>query len=95
MGSQAKVESKAAAPLDTHTVYTIAVVPRHATKLALSTIKVADATNSSANLAHDICYVAKTSKVATCPTKPLKSIPMQDASFFTQAVTTAIVSKAA
>jgi hypothetical protein len=95
MGSQSTIKSKATAPIDEHKVYTIAVVPRHATKTALAAVTVANATNGSANLTHDICYNAKKSTVATCATTPLRSIPMDQASFFTQVATTAVASKAA
>ena len=91
MGSQSTVKSKATAPFDEHSVATIAVVPRHATKTALASVTVANASN----LKHDICYNAKKSTVATCATTPLRSIPMDQASFFTQVATTAVVSKAA
>lgn len=95
MGSQSNVESAAAAPIDTHSVYTVAVVPRHATKTALASVTVANATSGVANLKHDVCMNAKDAKKATCEAKPLRALAMNEVSFFTQVATTAVLSKAA
>jgi len=45
-------------------------------------------------LKHEICYNVKTTKT-TCEAKPLREIPMNQASFFVQVATEAVVSKAA
>jgi len=93
MGAQAQVKSAAAAPLDQHMVYTIAVVPRHATKTSLAQVAVADATDGSAGLKHEVCFNAKTK--AACEATPLKAIAFNSASFFMQVATEAVASKAA
>jgi hypothetical protein len=63
--------------------------------LKLSAVTVANATEGSANLAHDVCLtLTKKATDAACPTTAVQ-VPMNNASFFTQAVTNATVSKTA
>lgn len=93
MGSQSTVSSATAAPKEDSNVFTIAIVPRHATALKLASVKVADATDGLANLVHDVCLTGgKKATDAACPTAK-KQLPMNTAVFFTQAVSVATVSK--
>jgi len=94
MGAQSQIRGEAAAPYTQHMVYTVAVVPRHATKTQLAQVTVANATNGSTMLKHEVCYNAKSTK-ATCEAKPLKSIAFNEASFFLQVATESVNSKAA
>lgn len=63
--------------------------------MKIASVTVANATQGGAGLVHDVCLGAKKSTVATCTATATRNIPMGEASFFTQAVTTATVSKTA
>jgi len=92
MGSQSQIRGEAAAPYTQHIVSTVAVVPRHATKTALAQVTVAEASNGSTMLKHEVCFNAKTK--ATCEAKPLKAIAFNSASFFLQVASESTNSKA-
>lgn len=64
-------------------------MPRHANALKLTSLTVANATNGQAGLAHDVCFTqTKKSTDEDCGTVT-RTLTNAEASFFTQAISTA------